>query len=119
MAEQVKPEDRVQMRRSPGQLMYDWESWTNGEQWALVEGVDFDVSPESMVGNIHSAARRIRDDQGHRTHHARTTTGVVTGGKHKGKTKIWFEIVPFTEAEYQRVNNLAPKKRRRRKPAED
>ena len=99
MAQQVRKEDRVEMRHSPGRARYDWENWTNGEQWMITEGVDFFVSPESMVGNIHSAARRIRDEEGRRTTRANTTTAVLEKGKHKGKTRIWFEFVEMTDEE--------------------
>lgn len=103
MAEQVSEDDRVEMRRAPGHNRYDWDAWSNGQQWAIVEGLDFDVSPESMVGNIHSAARRMRDGKGRRTHRANTTSKVIESGKHKGKTKIWFEFVKLSQDEKRRL----------------
>jgi hypothetical protein len=43
-----------------------------------------------MVGNIHSAARRVMSDDGIRLKRALTSTGT---DKETGKQAIWFQII--------------------------
>lgn len=52
---------------------YDWDKWLNGKQWMLIQGVDFEMSPEQFRPQITTAAgnrllrattRITRDDEG-------------------------------------------------------
>ena len=42
-----------------GNNRYDWPAWLDGDQWELVQGVDFTVSPHSFRLQAQNTARRI------------------------------------------------------------
>lgn len=38
--------------------LYPWSEWLDGHAWRIRRGVDFEVSPESMAGQIRMRAAR-------------------------------------------------------------
>ena len=43
----------------PEPTAYDWDRWTNGKAWEIVQGEDYSVSTESMRTNLYDKARQL------------------------------------------------------------
>lgn len=55
MAEKVTGETNLKRGRK---TIYDWDTWTNGEEWHLIRGEDYEVSDASMRRSVSSHAQR-------------------------------------------------------------
>lgn len=44
--------------RTHGNAVYPWADWTNGAVWEITHGVDFQVEPEVMRGQIIVRGRK-------------------------------------------------------------
>lgn len=40
-------------------IKYPFQNWFNGKKWALEEGKDFDVAPESFKAALYAAKNRM------------------------------------------------------------
>lgn len=49
----------VDQKHQIGRTLYPWSDWANGERWLLKQGVDYDVSTQSMRRAVHAHARKI------------------------------------------------------------
>ena len=52
-------EDGFDFDAQHGNRVYPWEEWADGQAREIAQGVDFDVEPEVMRGQIIVRARKI------------------------------------------------------------